>query len=122
MWMKQNKWYDYNQCNPTRCNQKSEARQAIDDIARAKKRLIKHQCNNRRKRAAKRNRPSSNGSQSHINEAINNQVWMKQNKWYNYNQCNPTRSYKNQKQETIDELARKKQLIKHQMRQQKKKK
>ena len=38
--MKQNKWYNYNQCNPTRNNQKSEARQAIDDVAKAKKRLI----------------------------------------------------------------------------------
>ena len=37
--MKQNKWYNYNQCNPTRSNQKSEARQAIDD-ARAKKEAI----------------------------------------------------------------------------------
>ena len=38
--MKQNKWYNYNQCNPTRSNQKSEARQAIDDAARAKKEAI----------------------------------------------------------------------------------
>ena len=29
--MKQNKWYEYNQCNPTRSNQKSEARQTIDN-------------------------------------------------------------------------------------------
>ena len=35
--MKQNKWYNYNQCNPTRNNQKSEARQAIDDVAKAKR-------------------------------------------------------------------------------------
>ena len=38
--MKQNKWCNYNQCNPTRSNQKSEARQAIDDAARAKKEAI----------------------------------------------------------------------------------
>ena len=38
--MKQNKWYNYNQCNPTEVIKKSESRQAIDDIARAKKEAI----------------------------------------------------------------------------------
>ena len=64
--MKQNKWYNYNQCNPTRNNQKSEARQAIDDVAKAKKkRSIEHQMRQQKKRGSQsEGRPSGNGSQS----------------------------------------------------------
>ena len=67
--MKQNKWYNYNQCNPTRSNQKSEARQAIDDAARAKKEAIDQtpDATTEEKEAAKaKSRPSSNGRQKLI--------------------------------------------------------
>ena len=71
--MKQNKWYNYNQCNPTRNNQKSEARQAIDDVARAKKRLIKHQMRQQKKKAAKAKVDQAvTEAKAHINEAITN--------------------------------------------------
>ena len=72
--MKQNKWYNYNQCNPTRSNQKSEARQAIDDAARAKKkRLIKHRVQQQKKKAAKAKVDQAvTEAKGHINEAINN--------------------------------------------------
>ena len=72
--MKQNKWYNYNQCNPTRSNQKSEARQAIDAAARAKKkRLIKHQMRQQKKKAAKAKVDQAvTEAKGHINEAINN--------------------------------------------------
>ena len=64
--MKQNKWYNYNQCNPTRNNQKSEARQAIDDVAKLKRSDRSNtRCDNRRKRGSQsEGRPSGNGSQS----------------------------------------------------------
>ena len=62
--MKQNKWYNYNQCNPTRSNQKSEARQAIDDAARAKKAIDQTPVQQQKKRGSQsEGRPSSNGSQ-----------------------------------------------------------
>ena len=70
--MKQNKWYNYNQCNPARNNQKSEARQAIDDVAKAKKRLIKHQMRQQKKKSQSEGRPAVTEAKAHINEAITN--------------------------------------------------
>ena len=57
-----------------RNNQKSEARQAIDDVAKVKKkRLIKHRCDNRRKEAAKAKVDQAvTEAKAHINEAITN--------------------------------------------------
>ena len=73
--MKQNKWYNYNQCNPTRSNQKSEARQAIDDAARAKKEAIDQtpDATTEEKEAAKAKVDQAvTEDKAHINEAINN--------------------------------------------------
>ena len=73
--MKQNKWCNYNQCNPTRSNQKSEARQAIDDAARAKKEAIDQtpDATTEEKEAAKAKVDQAvTEAKAHINEAINN--------------------------------------------------
>ena len=71
--MKQNKWYNYNQCNPTRNNQKSEARQAIDDVAKAKKRLIETPDATTEEKAAKAKVDQAvTEAKAHINEAITN--------------------------------------------------
>ena len=84
-------------------NQKSEARQAIDDAARAKKRLIKHRVQQQKKKAAKAKVDQAvTEAKGHINEAINNSGVDEAKRMM---QC--------KSQERI--------LIKHQMRQQKKK-
>ena len=87
--MKQNKWYNYNQCNPTRSNQKSEARQAIDDAARAKKKqLIETPDATTEEKAAKAKVDQAvTEAKAHINEAINNSG-VDEAKQMVRNQCN----------------------------------
>ena len=71
--MKQNKWYNYNQCNPTRSNQKSEARQAIDDAARAKKAIDQTpDATTEEKQLKAKVDQAVTEAKAHINEAINN--------------------------------------------------
>ena len=89
---------------------KAEARQAIDDVLQEsrKKQLIKHQMRQQKKRSAKAKVDQAvTEAKGHINEVINNSVSMKQNKWYNYNQCNPTRNnQKSEARQAIDDVAK----------------
>ena len=88
---------------------KIKAREAIDEVARAKKEAIDRiqDATTEEKSAKAKVDQAVTEAKGHINEAINNQVSMKQNKWYNYNQCNPTRNnQKSEARQAIDDVAK----------------
>ena len=108
-------------------NQKlRKSKRAIDEVARAKKEAIDRiqDATTEEKAAKAKVDQAVTEAKGHINEAINNSGVDEAKKWYNYNQCNPTRSnQKSEARQAIDDAARakKKRLIKHRVQQQKKK-